>query len=354
MTAPSKPNSIIWGLRISAILFCVATLAVLLPFVPWLILAAWTAGLTQPMFARLARATRHPNIAGALVIFGLFLVVVGPIVASLIPLTVDALNLAEGVMHSGSGLRALQTIVTQSQDTATPTPSGFLNFEQVIGFTKQYGSRAWDIFAVLSGATVDALLGLFIFFAATFSILLEGHHFSAWVERHMPVQWIQKHFRRLSNTFFETGRGLVISVALTGLVQALVATLAYLVLGVPRAFVLGTLTFFASFIPTVGATLVWFPVAAGLALTGRRVEAVVLVVVGLVVVSSIDNLLKPIFSRWGHLDMHWFVFLIAIFGGLAMVGAWGILVGPLVVRMTVEVLRILHEDAAHDLPTNPL
>ncbi len=57
--------------------------------------------------------------------------------------------------------------------------------------------------------------------------------------------------------------------------QAGIATIAYLALGVPRPLVLGLVTFFASVLPTVGAALVWVPVpvSIALAMTGRTTSA---------------------------------------------------------------------------------
>jgi predicted PurR-regulated permease PerM len=84
-------------------------------------------------------------------------------------------------------------------------------------------------------------------------------------------------------------------------------------------------------------------VAAGLALTGKTTSAIILVVVGVAVISTIDNLARPIFSRYGKLEMPAFLILIAVFGGLAIFGTWGLFFGPLAVRMAMEALSIGRE-----------
>ncbi|HEU4534110.1 MAG TPA: AI-2E family transporter, partial [Polyangiaceae bacterium] len=95
-----------------------------------------------------------------------------------------------------------------------------------------------------------------------------------------------------------------------------------------------------------GTALVWVPVAAGLALAGRKVPAIILAVVGTVVISSLDNVLRPLLSRFGELHMPGFVLLTAMFGGLSVFGTWGLILGPLIVRMLMEVLAILREEGA--------
>jgi predicted PurR-regulated permease PerM len=102
----------------------------------------------------------------------------------------------------------------------------------------------------VAGVAANALLGLFVFFAAAYVALLEGPRAYAWAEAHTPLA--RRHQERLARAFIETGRGLAIGVGLTGLAQGVLATVAYLALGVPRALVLGVVTLFASLIPSVG------------------------------------------------------------------------------------------------------
>ena len=141
---------------------------------------------------------------------------------------------------------------------------------------------------------------------------------------------------------------IVLSVVMTGLIQGLTATVAYFVLGIPRAIVLGVLTAFASLIPSVGTALVWIPIALGLALTGSWWRAGIMAFVGIFVIGLADNLLRPLLSRRGSLQLPTFVLMVSMFGGLATVGAWGLLLGPLLVRLAVEAVSI--ERATHPLP----
>ncbi len=99
-----------------------------------------------------------------------------------------------------------------------------------------------------------------------------------------------------------------------------------------------------SVIPTVGTALVWVPVAIGLAISGRTTEALILALVGAFVISTADNLLRPLFARWGKLEMHSIVVLLAMLGGLSVLGGWGLMLGPLIVRWLIEALRIARDE----------
>jgi predicted PurR-regulated permease PerM len=82
------------------------------------------------------------------------------------------------------------------------------------------------------------------------------------------------------------------------------------------------------------------PVAAGLALSGRTTAAIVMAAIGVLVIGTVDNVVRPVFSRFGQLRLPTFAILIAILGGFAVFGTWGILLGPLFVRLAVEALDI--------------
>jgi predicted PurR-regulated permease PerM len=90
---------------------------------------------------------------------------------------------------------------------------------------------------------------------------------------------------------------------------------------------------------------VWVPVSAGLALAGHRVHAAILFVVGLAVISTIDNVLRPWLARLGRLRLPMVVVFLSMIGGLRLIGGWGLLLGPLLVRLGVEA-RAIARDAA--------
>jgi predicted PurR-regulated permease PerM len=93
-------------------------------------------------------------------------------------------------------------------------------------------------------------------------------------------------------------------------------------------------------VPFVGTGLVWIPLAIELGATGQYWRAGVVVVMGAGVHSLVDNFVRPMLARYGHLHLPTFVVLISMLGGVAAFGATGALLGPLLVRLCVEALAI--------------
>lgn len=93
-----------------------------------------------------------------------------------------------------------------------------------------------------------------------------------------------------------------------------------------------------SLVPIVGSALVWIPWAAYLMLAGQTTRGIVLLAVGGLVVSSIDNVLKPMIIQ-GRTDMHPLLVFFSVLGGLQAFGFLGILLGPLLVALFISFLN---------------
>jgi predicted PurR-regulated permease PerM len=81
-----------------------------------------------------------------------------------------------------------------------------------------------------------------------------------------------------------------------------------------------------------------------MAITGHMPQAIALAALSTIFVAGIDNVIRPFFVLWGKLELSPFVVMVSVFGGLAAVGPWGMLLGPIIVRLALEVLRISREE----------
>jgi len=305
-----------------------------------LILAFWAASLARPTFKRLYHLLGGRARAGAAVTILLLVAVLAPAGALLVSLGASALGLVESVTRTADGRAALEALVAAGGDEGTGAvdvlawPPG-----RVADLLREHGARAWSLAVAVAGATASAVLRALVLVAATYAFLVDGPRGRAWLEANVPLD--PEHLRRLLAAVEETGRGLFVGAGLTALTQASIASVTYAALGVPRPLVLGVLTFMAAFVPAVGTALVWLPVAVGLALRGHVTQALVLLGVGMLVVATIDNLLRPVFARFGKLQMPAVVVLLSMIGGLLTIGPSGLILGPLATRLTLEVLALV-------------
>jgi predicted PurR-regulated permease PerM len=318
-----------WALPLLLILGFLA----FLPLWPPLLLAVWLANLFRPLQERLARRVHGRHRAAAVF-------TVACVVFALAPLAVLGLSLASAAVKLLQGLKGAKGAQDAFQALLASEPTlkgGNWDAQHVIGLVREHGGSAATAASTVFGATTAAVIGLFVFVYGFYVCLVDGRRAHLWLLNHFPLR--REHTLRFSAAFIETGRGLLIGVGLTALFQGVIATIGYMLIGVPQPLVLGLVTVFAALIPSIGTGLVWVPVAAGLGLTGNTTGALLIVGLG-AVISVADNFVRPYLSRHAKLDLPTFVLFAAMLGGLGTFGAWGILAGPLFVRLAVEGLRI--------------
>jgi predicted PurR-regulated permease PerM len=335
LTRSSLPQRERISLRVVTGALLLASCVVFHQLVPWVLLAAWFATLTRPSLARLARALGGRHRAAALLTLALFVALAVPLAFLGVALYQEGSELYATLSSSRSGRAALEALVSGSGGGGRGLR---WDARSLVTLLETHGAHAMD----LADGLATIALGVFVFFSTAYVLLAEGGAAYVWLERTLPIA--NRHIARFASSFAETGRGLFVSVLVSGLVQAGVATVCYVALDVPRALTLGALTLVVSIIPSVGTALVWVPVAVGLALSGRTTEAGVLAALGVFVISAVDNLLRPVFARWGRLELHPLVVLLSMLGGLAVLGGWGVLLGPLLARWLLEALRIAREE----------
>ena len=128
-------------------------------------------------------------------------------------------------------------------------------------------------------------------------------------------------------------------------IQGGMGGIAFWILGIPGPVFWGAIMTILSFLPAVGASLVWAPAAAILAFTGSPVRAVILVVLGALLIGLVDNVLRPVLVG-RYTQMPDFLILISTLGGLAVFGLSGVVIGPIIAAFFLSVWEMFGEEHA--------
>ena len=129
----------------------------------------------------------------------------------------------------------------------------------------------------------------------------------------------------------DTVIGVMLGIVGTAAAQGTVAAIGFLIADVPGALLLGFATFFLSMIP-VGPPLIWGGAAAWLYLQGQTGWAIFMVLYGLLVISSIDNFVKPILIARGA-GLSILLIGLGVLGGVLVFGFIGIFLGPVLLAL---------------------
>lgn len=144
-------------------------------------------------------------------------------------------------------------------------------------------------------------------------------------------------------TISETTRAVVYGVGLTAVAQAILAGLSYFVADVPNPMLLTMVTFILALIP-FGTPISYLSVGLWLFAQGQTVEAIGVVLWGLLVVSSSDNVIRPLVIS-GATKIPFILIMFGVLGGIASFGLVGLFIGPVILAILLAIWREwLHEN----------
>jgi predicted PurR-regulated permease PerM len=155
----------------------------------------------------------------------------------------------------------------------------------------------------------------------------------------------RRYEHELLQRFAQVSRAVVVATLLTALTQGALAGLGY-AFALPReapVFLLTALTTVSALIPLFGAFAMWACVCVWIYVQGEPVTAIILAVYCTVVVSAIDNIMKPLILH-GQSKLHPLLALLSILGGIQAFGPVGILVGPMLVSFLQALLNMLRKE----------
>lgn len=134
-----------------------------------------------------------------------------------------------------------------------------------------------------------------------------------------------------------TVKGVVYGVMGTAFAQGSLAALGFWIADVPGALLLGFVTFVMSLIPG-GPPFVWIPATLWLFYTGSPGWGVFMGLWGLLVVSSVDNVIKPwLISRESRLPI--LLVFLGVLGGVIAFGFIGLFLGPTLLAVGYTLLH---------------
>lgn len=135
----------------------------------------------------------------------------------------------------------------------------------------------------------------------------------------------------------------VYGVVTIAMIQGLLGGLAFWVLGVPSPVLWAVLMTFVCMIPIAGSFLVWLPVSIYLMMTGHWTKAIFLLLWGTLVISTIDNFLRPKLIN-NQTKLHELFVFFSVLGGMSVFGLLGIVLGPVVLAITLGLLNTFSQD----------
>jgi predicted PurR-regulated permease PerM len=322
------------------VVFGLLSLRVMASFLLPMLLAAMLVVIFGPLYRSIRDRTRWPEwVAAAVTTLLVVLIVLAPLSLLVFRAGGEAAALVrrpEGLKldpHVLDGLVARFNEATGLQVTAESVNGELKRVaEEWIG---PVAARAPAVIAKILIGVIVTIVSLFYFFA-------DGGRMLEAVTRLIPLD--RRYQWQLLQEFEEVSRAVVSSILLAALVQALLAGAGFYVAGLGKVFLLTLLTFFGALVPIAGAALVWGAASLYLLFFEKNTWAAAgLALWGLCVVSTVDNIIKPMVLH-GQSKLHPLLALLSVLGGVGALGPIGIFVGPIVVAFLQSALTMLQAE----------
>jgi predicted PurR-regulated permease PerM len=310
-----------------------AFLYLLKPFAYPIFWAAVIAGIFGPLYRRVNRAIGHPNLSAS-VMLGIVIFVI------LLPLAVVASVVLAQAIDMYSALKNTEDIQLKAQKIIELLKGNpylqKLELDEVALTEKFYqiaGGISKYIVSYLTELTQNTLLLIVNFIVMLYCLFFFVRDGETLLRSSLYIFELKDEIgNRIYERFTSTARATLKGTLIIGLIQGTMGGVLFWAVGIQSAFVWGVIMILAAMIPGIGCAIIWAPAAVILLATGHIVEGMAIAAVGALVISSIDNVLRPLLVG-KDTQMHPLLIFLSTLGGIAVFGISGFVIGPIITAL---------------------
>jgi predicted PurR-regulated permease PerM len=350
---PRRRRVAIYSFLVVFFIVLVLNFIVFRHFLIIVIVAASVAAMLGPLYDRLTKAFRgRRSLAAAVMVALTTIIILVPLLSYGVLLGNQAVGFFESVRPDLQP-EALRELLTQKLPGRYPwladlrdwlrldLPGQTSPMEFISPALSQLASGANRLVQRGVAGLTTALLDLILFLITLFFILRDGNTLGKELRSISPVS--NDRAEEVYVQLAKTVKGVLYSMVVVPVSQGVLAMIGFSIFGLPSPIFWGTMLIFGAIIPGIGSPLVWVPAAVYLLFTAPLWQGVGLLAYGTLVISTSDNIIKPILLR-ETAQIHPLLAFFAILGGILSFGAVGFLVGPVILSLMLSVIRIYRAD----------
>jgi predicted PurR-regulated permease PerM len=188
---------------------------------------------------------------------------------------------------------------------------------------------------------VTGLMDMIVFMMMLFFLLRDGAQLRDVLRGVSPLTRGQE--TEIIDHLSKTVKGVLLSMVIVPVAQGVVALVGFWLFGVPSPVLLSVFVFFAAMIHLIGTPLVWIPTGLYLFFWASPAKGIGMLLYGALVISTMDNIIKPIILK-GAAQIHALLAFLSVLGGLYAFGAKGLIAGPVILSLVLSAYRIYRYD----------
>ncbi|MCA0899950.1 MULTISPECIES: AI-2E family transporter [Microbulbifer] len=333
------------------------TIAFLLMVRPFFIAIFWACAIAlifYPFYKYLCK--RFPNwrnMSALLTLILCFVVVVIPVLLVASSFISEVANLYQKVQSGEVNLGAkVEEVRSAFPGINTAMERIGLDFQQLkerlLEGLMTLGSLIAKNALALGQNTLNFFVSLGLMLYLTFFLIRDGDTLVDLLIRALPLG--DEREKLLLAKFAEVTRATIKGNLVVAVTQGTLGGIIFWALGLPAPLLWGVVMTVLSLLPAVGAAIIWFPAALYLYATGDAIKATVLMLYGALVISLVDNILRPILVG-RDTKLPDYMVLFSTVGGLIMFGISGFAIGPLLAALFMAFWQIFMREFLDDAGT---
>ena len=319
-------------------------LYLLKPFFFPLFWAAVIAGIFQPLYRRINRRLNRPSLSTILIFLVIAVIILLPagVVGTLV--FNESVQLYEKLSPDPKNIdRGFQNIIGLIADN--PLADLFnidksVLIEKAAEVLRSVTNYIFVNLTTLTQNTLGLLVQFAIMFYALFFFVRDGEKFLRTAMRILPLGMGRE--RLLYDRFVATARSTLKVTLIIGGIQGVLGGIVFLITDIEGALIWGLLMIIMAVVPVVGCSIIWGPAGILMLLSGQIWEGMLILASGVLVISMVDNLLRPILIG-KDVEMHPLLIFLSSLGGIVLFGFSGFVIGPIITSMLLAIWTMYEE-----------
>lgn len=319
------------------------------PFLVAVLVAFVISQLFKGWYLRAKRALRSKSLGSLATCFVIILLIFVPlfIVSGLI--VAEANQLFRTIQENGIQekiLSASLNIPLLNLNISNAELQSIIGTDQFAQGLKNTGVFLLELARTTYQQTSNFLFMTLVMFFSLYYFFKDGDKLLKKMMELSPLRNSQE--KLLVEKFISISRATLKGTLVIAIVQGLMTAILFWATGVKSPVLWGLGAAIVSLIPLIGPVLIWLPVGIVMILLGFVWQGIVILAIGGLVISLVDNFLRPALVS-GDTSLHPLLVFLSTLGGLAMFGLPGFLLGPVIIVLFVTLLHIYQIEFRQDL-----
>ncbi len=316
---------------------------VLAPFVSALALSVIIVTVCYPLYEVIQRISYRNNktIAATITTLVALFVIILPLVLISVVFVRELMSFYQtfGVGHEVSVENYILNI-----ETTIKTYLPEFEFSLTEQIKQSAGWLAKNIGVIFAG-TISTFFVIMISLIGSFYFFRDGKEFVKMIIKISPLP--DREDEIIISRLAIALRSVVTGVVLLSIIQGVLAAIGFTIFGIDRAVLWGAVGAIISMLPGLGSMAVMIPGVAFLFFTGSVMNALGLGIWTIVMVVVVDNIIGPNLMNRGN-NLHPFIVLLSVLGGVSTFGPLGFIVGPVIVTLFIVLLEVYNQYIAKE------